>query len=437
MRACEEEFEQVCVVDVASAPFALFKGVHSRHVGPFMYEWPSPFHGDQSYPSHEATPWSEFGQSPLKWTATDPVPADTLRKQLMGSLRTWAATRRLLGQTIPIMRVRCNEATIREYVRAFAEHEGARWQAEAGMAQLPRRPFRMGKGWGRAWRNFKHWTSWPAQIQPDYIILAAGMGKETDGLPERIRGLTPSFWANDGLKHPTVADHTVAVLGGGDGAMQDALRCLTVFDHPLSFIRHLEQVPVVQHLLAQELPGLLSADRQMRQLGSWANSSRGHAMVDQACREAAYRLAASPGVRRQVLLALRQGAGEVLLLVKGAHFDKAYLLNRFLIHLLIRVLQPGRERAENEGGMGLTVQFESEAFGLTPGPGAYNFLSIGPAGQAADQRKLVDQVVVRFGIQKDSIPGLQMIQITDPGLPGTNSRQRTTLSRVELPFVAM
>src|SRR5438552_3245214 len=39
-------------------------------------------------------------------------------------------------------------------------------------------------------------------------------------------------------------------------------------------------------------------------------------------------------VVRRVGLGLRQGSGEVVLFVRDRHFDKAYLLNRFVVHLI-------------------------------------------------------------------------------------------------------
>jgi NADPH-dependent 2,4-dienoyl-CoA reductase/sulfur reductase-like enzyme len=56
MAACEQGIPNVYVVDRADAPFKLFRGVTSRFVGPFMYEWPSSFHADQGYPEHPNTP---------------------------------------------------------------------------------------------------------------------------------------------------------------------------------------------------------------------------------------------------------------------------------------------------------------------------------------------------------------------------------------------
>nr|NLU60157.1 FAD-binding protein [Pseudomonas sp. BIGb0427] len=48
LTACELGIAKVVVLEASGEPFSLFKGLHSRHVGPFMYEWPSPFFNDQS-----------------------------------------------------------------------------------------------------------------------------------------------------------------------------------------------------------------------------------------------------------------------------------------------------------------------------------------------------------------------------------------------------
>jgi hypothetical protein len=178
----------------------------------------------------------------------------------------------------------------------------------------------------------------------------------------------------------------------------------------------------------------------MRQHNSWSSDPVGFAMVDAACLAAAKRLAQSQAVRAQVLGGLRQGLGEVLLLVRGSHFDKAYLLNRFVAYLLSRCVKPGAKRLANEGGMGFELVFGATVAGFAPSaPGASSGrLSVQIKGKGKAHRDIdAHHIVVRFGIDADSIPGLQMIQLTDPSLPGANSRQRTTLSRVELPFVAM
>jgi len=446
LSACEAGFKQVCVVDTASEPFSLFKGVHSRFVGPFMYEWPSPFHGDQSYPSHEATPWSSHGACPLQWAASEPISADELGKALRKSLLAWLRKRNKAKASLPLMRVGVKREAITGYVSAYADHERAGWDVHGGLPGWPRLSKNFGPGWGHVWPRLPAGTASPANVQPDHIILAAGMGVETTSWEKGKEGTTPWFWANDRLKDAAVADQCVVVLGGADGAMQDALRSVTIFDHPLSFIRHLEAKPIVRHLLEAELPALLSADRQMRQHNSWSSDPVGFAMVDAACLAAAKRLAQSQAVRAQVLGGLRQGLGEVLLLVRGSHFDKAYLLNRFVVYLLSQCVKPGAKRPANDGGMGFELVFGATVAGFAPSaPGASSGrLSVQIKGKGKGKGKgkahrdiNAHHIVVRFGIDADSIPGLQMIQLTDPSLPGANSRQRTTLSRVELPFVAM
>lgn len=438
LAACQLGFERVCVVDAASEPLSLLKGVHARYVGPYMYEWPSPFHGDQSYPSHEATPWAEHGSSPLRLESREPLSADALRKAMLGSLRTWAEAQKVAKQPLPLLLSGCDGVAVQGFVKAFVAHERRRWQPVPGLATFSALPVPAGLFGGRALRGLGSRASVGKGFAPDHIILAAGMGAEVDGIPGVVSRLTPPFWSNDGLKSPGNVNHRLAVLGGGDGAMQDALRFLTRFDHPLSLVRHLEQSPAVRRLLESEAPALLSADRQMRQAHSWSGQGAGHAMVDQACRTAAANLAHSHALRELLLEALRPGTGEVHMHIKGPTFDKAYLLNRFLIYLLARCLPCPSRSGATGGHMTLELHFNSQAYGYDqPVPGGQESLHLGPANDTGQRWESFDLVVVRFGIQAGSVPGLQMIQLSDPSLSGAQGKQRTTLKRVELPFVAM
>ena len=436
LSACEAGFAQVCALDAAGQPFALFKGVHSRYVGPFMYEWPSSFHADQTYPTHDDTPWKSCASGLLAWQSNDPLSADDFGKALEASLKDRLQALADAGKSTPSMQVNIKRVAVQKYLKGYAHHGYLDWKAsrDKTVSPGPRPTLDAKKLGGNAWGN-PHGAQLPLLLEPDYIILAAGMGLETNKIPRVTHGQTPSFWRDDTLKDDGVANAHVVVLGGGDGAMQDALRSLTIFHHPLSFIRHLECTAEVKTLLHAELPELLSADRQMRQHNSWSSDVRGFAMVDAACKSAAERLAASPDVREEVRTTLRSGSGHVLLLVRGAHFDKAYLLNRFVAYLLDSCVN----RLSASPHMGFSLEFgkqviQHSAAGKT---GANGSVKIRPTGGGKTQERRADHVVVRFGIAPKSIRGLQMVQLRDPNAPGADSRQRTTLSRVELPFVVM
>lgn len=443
MRACEEGFAQVHVVDVAAQPFALFHGVQARHVGPYMYEWPSPFHWDQSYPAHEATPWGDAGHSPLAWQAAEPIRAADFGMVLLDSFNQWRTKRIENNKSVPHLHTRVPKAAIKKYLKQFVKAQTQHWQqSRHGPVREHTPAFKVPAG-AQPWPSDAHPPPPPESFAPDHIIVAVGMGKEVLSLPGSARLRTPPFWANDRLKSPITTRQHVVVLGGGDGAMQDALRALTIFEHPVSFIQHMASHPQVSALLSTELPHLLSADRQMRQHGNWSADTHGLRMVDQACAAAAKRVAQCAAAQALVVRALREGSGHVTLLVREPFFDKAYLLNRFVTHLLAETLAAMRPplptpSTKHSSTMGFTLAFNHEVvkFHKGPGRGFCGTLDVRtPGGHITPMN--AGLVVVRFGIDKNTVPGLQLVQLTDPSVPGANSRQRTTFKRVELPFVSM
>jgi hypothetical protein len=433
LTACEVGFDDVRIVDIEDRPFQLFHRTTSRFVGPYMYEWPSQFYAGQSYPSHFSTPWDDFGRSPLNWEAKSPVSASDLAKLLEQSVLRWCEKRS--SQPRPTFIVDVDRRNIRAFIKRFAAREAA--MAKDMMFGPPdfvaKRSIKAFGPKAKVWEGTVAGNS-VTSFKPDYIIVAAGMGKECLSIPG-MREPSQSFWADDTLKEPAVADQRVIVLGGGDGAIQDVLRALTIHDHPITFIEQLEALPVVRQALENEIPALLSADRQLRQHTSWSRDSAAFAMIDTACKEAAQNLAEIGVVSRQVLRSLRKGTGEVRHYVRGPHFDKAYLLNRFVVYLLQACLRA--DSKENDGGMGFTLVFNKEVkYCVYPKKNRMCDLYIGIPGvelpHGLTKIKDVDHLIVRFGILKDTIPGPLLIQISD-----AVTKQRTTLNRVELPFVVM
>jgi len=434
LTACEVGFDDVRIVDIEDRPFQLFHRTSSRFVGPYMYEWPSQFHGRQSYPSHFSTPWANYGRSPLSWDAKSPVSASELAKLLEQSVLRWCEERG--GLPKPTFWVNAHRGNIKRFIKKFAAREAV---IARNMVYGPSDLLVAKSGIVSFGHKAKFWEPNLADtrkdvFRPDYIVVAAGMGQERLSIPGMLKP-SQSFWADDSLKEPAVANHRVVVLGGGDGAIQDVLRALTIHDHPITFIEQLEASPVVRQALENEIPALLSADRQLRQHASWSRNSAAFAMIDQACREAALNLAEVGAVSRQVLRALRKGTGEVLHYVRGPHFDKAYLLNRFVIYLLQACVN--EDHRDNEGGMGFTLTFNKEAEyctnskGMGAGDLVIGISDVGRPHSTVDVTN-VNHLVVRFGILRDSVPGPRLIQVSD-----ADTKQRTTLNRVELPFVVM
>lgn len=438
LAACEAGFTDVRAVDTRERPFSLFYGLTSRFVGPYMYEWPSQFHRNQSFPSHTATPWQAHCKSPLTWNATGPISAHGLAGSLENTVVQWCQTRQSIKATVPTFVVEVNAVVVKGFIQQFALTEAA-----IALDMTKGRPISTEREKINFWgHNAKCWNApnnnkLNQTFSPDYVIVAAGMGEEKLNIDKLgNENLSPSFWKQDQLKAAYVANQRVVVVGGGDGAIQDSLRALTTHDHPLTLIAALERNTDIKRALERELPALLSADRQLRQNTSWSLTSAGFSMVDSACLSAAERLSKNSGVKAVVQKSLRKGNGHVFHLVRDPHFGKAYLLNRFVIYLLHKCVSSNQ--TSKRKSMAFSLRFNVEiSSGKQRTPAAANSkwdikLQVGNSSTTTENLDDIDHIVVRFGVLPSSIPGTQMIQLS----PG-KVRQRTSLKRVELPFVAM
>jgi len=241
LEAAKHDIKHITIVETKNAPFSLLKTVKSRFVGPFMYEWPSPFSMNQSYPVHNSTTWGSHSTAPLQWRAKKPTPACELATKLETYLLSQLQDIAAKGNSILTICVDVSSNRITRFVRNFAANESAR-----ALSRLQRhKPGSL--------LDFGLWnaTTWPNRTKaeivstPNYVLLAAGMGRESvklvaeDASGAKYTGLNfngPLFWDNDSLKERDSVNRNIAVFGGGDGALQDVLRALTRFDHPLEFI---------------------------------------------------------------------------------------------------------------------------------------------------------------------------------------------------------
>jgi len=447
LTACELGIEEVVVVEAKDEPLALMRGVTKRHVGPYMYEWPSPFYDNQTYPEEEDKAWLGNYSSPLCWDSKLPLSANALALALEDDLVEEYAN----GVThLPEIYVCAHRHTIKKFVKDFAKREASnsllRLQKHA---QLRSETLRLSANeWPALNALGKKVPINPcAQISldfaPQYVILAAGMGEENIRLTETPGSYSGiSFWANDDLLSPPKEARRIAIFGGGDGALQDVLRVLTGFEHPLKFIEHLERKQSVKRALESVTPLLLSVERQSRQFSGWTKGHFGYSRVDNHCRKIAARLAKNVRVVRHVLKAIRLSKSttpfgddtEVALFVREHYFDKAYLLNRFLVHLIdacFREHQRTRSKKSKSTRptkIPLRIFWGHKAIGSAPYGRRFNIL-VENIQTNANMNYEADHIVVRYGITKDTVPGKQMIQVSPK-----SSAQRTTLCRVELPF---
>jgi thioredoxin reductase len=439
------DVEKVVVVEAKESPFNLLRDVDCRHVGPFMYEWPSTFCQDQSYPHHKVTPWSKNSVSAarLQWTAKKPISADKLAKILTDDLRaklnTLSATDR---EKIEIF-INVDTEKIKNFTKDFSVTEASRATSQLQCVMLTDQEIFSYEG--------SRWDivgSSRCEISPAYVLLAAGMGREVtqlisgtiEGGCNHFRGVP--FWGKksdkDDLLSAETANRHVAIFGGGDGALQDVLRALTGREHPLRFIEFLMKNLAVRKALSHVMPRLLDADRQSRQFGTWTVTVERdeYRTIDKICRIIADELSRNNRVVRRVGQGLRQGSGTVSLFVCYNHFDKVYLLNRFVVHLIEAC--SSKQKSMWVGRVKFSVKREHQAFGYKKENDVHR-VNIRNEKDKSETEIFCDRVVVRYGIERGSVPGAgresrtgdQMIQLSDQ-----HSKQRVSLSRIELPFVA-
>ncbi|MGN8112118.1 FAD-binding protein [Paraburkholderia sp. 22098] len=434
LEAAHRGVKHVTVVETREAPFSILRGIKSRFIGPFMYEWPSIFSQNQSYPDHERAPWGALSSAPLQWTAKKPIPANDLAEKLEEDLLRRLGDVAKAGKSVLTICVGVKKHRIQNFVREFAQNESSR-----AMSRLQRRIPSAGVAFNcRNELTWPHGTAARVESSPQYVLLAAGMGQEAVVLVKEdasgnfytgpnLEG--PFFWADDTLKKVNAPNRQIGVFGGGDGALQDVLRALTRFDHPLEFVEFLEKDAVTKDALSRIAPNLLAADRQGRQFGTWTVRRGEYKSVDTVCKEVASKLASNPRVARRVSQGIAFGTGKVFLFVRGTNFDKAYLLNRFLVHLVSACRLA--HKTMWSGRVDFEVRFQHHAVGYQGLVSGKHEVSIKRNDTNSVYHKLFDTIAVRYGITPGSIPGAQMIQVSTK-----MSRQRTSLSRIELPFVA-
>lgn len=425
----------VVLLEAEGSALKLQSAVTTRYVGPFMYEWPSAFHDDQAYPPKASRHLGDAPVTTPRWGEQQPVAASAMAGQYLDWLKT---ARAALGPDGPSLWFDVDKGQVKAFVHTFVLAASAnfrRWMA--GFALLPMPPL----GVTSACRDPDNPPDAPALavFVPDYVVLAAGVGQEKTSLPAGEGENEPAsgrrFWQDDDLKKPLAATQEIGVFGGGDGALQDVLRLLTQFDHPLELIAHLRQDAVVAALLDRERDALLAIEQQSRLIGTWTLGNAVFAGIDAACREVAERLAAEPALRKQLAQGMRPGRGFVRHFVRKSHFTKAYLLNRFAVHLIAssRAAAQALNEKHGTGRVGYQLYFGAEAQASAVATSGRASKRIEVEVKLPDDRLEnfeFDDVVVRLQLEDQAVGASQMIQLSarDNGL-------RTAIAQVPLPFV--
>lgn len=407
VEACREGIEVVCV-DTNSRPFELQHKTSHRYVGPYMYEWPANICRPQDFPPkdwpHDQIPWAAF-ESVMGWESAEPMKSSDLAGRLTTWLEWWLGERATgMRGGPPRLLMKVDPTHVRDWVKKFV----------SGRSPLP--------------LNL-HGIEWPGTDKrrvkdffPDFVILAAGMGAERTDLGNNVEGLP--FWQDDQLRAPATANENVGVFGAGDGALQDFLRALTRYDHPLQFIDELNADPTIHAAFASQHEYLMLVEHQNKMMAAWTRDGNYVADMDRRCRRVADALSKQYAVRRAVARGLRSGSGSVSLYCRESHFTKAYLLNRFLVYQICRSLQNGSD--EFADCMTFSVNFEHTVKHASHSGGKY-LIAIEHGNDTAHY--VFDKIAVRHGVNQDTTAVKQML-----GLKNAALATRTTLSQLPLPL---
>ncbi len=401
-----------CVVlETELSPFHLQSTVNTRFISPFMYEWPSVVSAFHNYPEIEAGLCHALDSTP-SWKADAPISASALARQL----QEWLLHHNSVG-SVPRYVFGMNADAARAYVKQFVTQVSklhlASATTEASPLSLPNSY--TGLDGNKVVTN-------GASFLPDYIILAVGMGRERvfliDDTPDGIRGLP--FWRDDDLRDSHSMNIPIGVFGGGDGALQDVLRLTTVHDHPLDFINALEQGgDSIREEINTIRSQLESLEQQSRLLACWSSGAV-YDLIDSRCEALCNGLVKMPKVSEKVLLQIRSGKGAVHHVFKENRFGKAYLLNRFCVHLIYACLQQGSQA----GKVAYTRLANTEVKSAIEIDGRFDVsLSNG-------QTLKIERVVVRYGASQEDLKKRQLVTLSEATMT-----DRMSMAAIPLPYV--
>lgn len=423
-------------------PGGVLKSSAQRYVSPAMYEWPHPNHKEHSFPLNAPTLLGEPGSPSLPISMAEPLSifefGATIQELLAHDLARWEAnliafideehlqsgTRGILSRSTTLPDESKNALTnIASGGHGVTGNGGGVPANPTEASQLP--PI-----WLR-----RNGTDNPGafRFQFQYVIYAGGFPPETqvfspESKPNDWYAHVP-FWKPDqvGKLHLGFNEAPrVGILGTGDGALQDALRCLmrpdrkhpldlwnSLMDHKVGNWRPLSASLHVQQALAK----VAAADSYTTGGSIWTKDKCIFKSLDAAFNAIIEDLLKVEGAKlaAAVNAAIRPDVKTVTVVTREGYFTKAYALNRFLLLLLAQVL--ARKGSAHAGKLeilaGTVTAFEQQ--GDNDRGGLLNIQS----GSAKVLRSC-ELVILRGGLE--TTPQLIGLSGDDPG--------RTELGRI-------
>ncbi|MFN7294106.1 MAG: hypothetical protein ACK5TT_05110, partial [Lysobacteraceae bacterium] len=189
---------EVQIVDASvDAPFRWQRGVATRYVGPYMYEWPLAVHGCQQMPppvSEALFPWAAGKPMALPFSTIRPANPDDLVKDWEPILKQAIANSR--GRLR--LQVGINSLATNRHVKRWLHNErdiaGKRHSRKKTRAVT----IHGGTPWGGSQKPY-------TRLRPRFVLLAAGMGAENSIVKDSSGNVLlegNAFWANDDIRKP-------------------------------------------------------------------------------------------------------------------------------------------------------------------------------------------------------------------------------------------
>lgn len=323
------------------APGGALAGTGQRFASPTMYEWPASIVDEHVHPlTHIDFLASGSPKNKFKFGVGKPELIQNLRSQVdaivSASVVRWkiAAAKRDRTSSWLLTSTRIDKPS-KDALRALLS-------PGITVSGLPEISFT------------RHHRAWPGKYKFSCILFASGFSVESTTLVNHDVK-TPQFWEPDTLLDAALGTTTkpmALVVGGGDGAIQDAMRALLQYKkaaHPLAVWEYLMRGPLPTNLAAVVMPvlggggGIDEAELYRRILTvenysaiaySWVPNNRIYKDIDVIYADLAKRLIVRyPNLVQRLAELLRIDVQGVCISTRGG-FSRAYALNRFLIHLI-------------------------------------------------------------------------------------------------------
>ena len=402
------------MIDKHGFPSGALAGKGQRYVSPTMYEWPADgFDAHRHPPANGAFLDAEQDTGfPLNFTSpvTIEVVCDVLTNQVLPQLTDWkdyAAQEKPGPWYLPYTRI---APSTKDDLQALLESP----TGDGATPTLP--PILLNR------------PGVDQCVHVDWIIFAGGFAaEETTYAGKDFK--TPPFWSQDDLAQAHFGMEDVPrvsafIAGAGDGAIQDALRCLVceAVPEPIMIWKALLPDPA-PHGVDALLNKILSLEQYCSTAFMWSGRKEVFESIDAAHADLARKLLKLvPDIAKKLSGILRCDVERVHIQRNRAYFTRCYPLNRFLIHLVKTVL---------DGGAGVPDLSSRLCPQLTFGQGEVASADLSPGatpGSHVWKGHTYHRVVVRTGANNKG-HAYQTI-----GLTGINPA-RTHFGRIPPPFV--